>query len=219
MTDDSTPIPRSLADSVRAHPDGPAWLTALPENIAAVARRWSLQLHAPFDTDVTCSWVARCSRKDGTPAVLKLGMPHMEARDEIAGLRLWDGAAAVHLLEADEPRNAMLLEACVPGTRLRERPEAEQDRVLADLLARLWRPPPAPPRRPDRHHRSLRRPARPRRRPRPPMDVRPPRHRQRLRAATANRTQPRRLTRARPAYVASSHRMIDPHASSPLSTQ
>jgi len=37
----------------------------------------------------------------------------------------------------------MLLERCVPGTSLREIPEAEQDAVIAGLLRRMWRRPPA----------------------------------------------------------------------------
>ena len=70
-------------------------------------------------------------------------MPHMEGLHEIAGLRFWNGDATVALLEADDEANAMLLEACVPGTSLRTVPEAEQDVILAGLLQRLWREPPS----------------------------------------------------------------------------
>lgn len=69
-------------------------------------------------------------------------MQHMEARDEIAGLRFWDGDPTVRVLESDDAHWAMLLERCVPGTPLRERPEPEQDEVIAALLHRLWRVPP-----------------------------------------------------------------------------
>jgi streptomycin 6-kinase len=75
--------------------------------------------------------------------VLKLGMPHMEGRDEIAGLRFWNGEPTVHLLEADDAVGAMLLERCWPGTALRDLPEPEQDVVVAGLLRQLWRKPPA----------------------------------------------------------------------------
>ena len=37
----------------------------------------------------------------------------------------------------------MLLERCEPGTALRALPEADQDLVIAALLRRLWRSPPA----------------------------------------------------------------------------
>lgn len=75
--------------------------------------------------------------------VLKIGMPHMEAEHEIAGLRFWNGDGAVRLLDADEAAGAMLLERCEPGTPLRSRPEVEQDVVIAALLQRLRKPAPA----------------------------------------------------------------------------
>src|SRR5262245_28219899 len=93
---------------------------------------------------MTCSWVAPAMRDDGTPAVLKIGMPHMEAEHEIQALQLCDGDPTVRLLEADTNLNAMLLERCEPGTALRERPEMEQDAVIAGLLRRFWREPAAP---------------------------------------------------------------------------
>ncbi len=76
--------------------------------------------------------------------MLKLGMPHMEGTHEIHGLRFWAGDPTVRLLESDEDLGAMFLERCKPGTALRSRPEPEQDRVIARLLRRLWRPPPPP---------------------------------------------------------------------------
>src|SRR4029079_8306088 len=54
------------------------------------------------------------------------------------------GDPTVRLLEADGDLNAMLLERCEPGTVLRERPEPEQDIVIAGLLRRLWRRPATP---------------------------------------------------------------------------
>lgn len=83
------------------------------------------------------------TRRDGTPAVLKIGMPHMEAEQEAEGLQFWDGDACVHLLEWDSSSNAMLLERCEPGTPLFSLPEEEQDEIIANMLKRLWRTPPA----------------------------------------------------------------------------
>jgi streptomycin 6-kinase len=70
-------------------------------------------------------------------------MPHMEAQHEADGLRFWNGDPTVRLIEADDELGAMLLERCEPGTSLRELPEPEQDVVLAKLLHRIWRTPPA----------------------------------------------------------------------------
>jgi streptomycin 6-kinase len=138
------PIPEALASSCRRTPARSEWLSRLPEVVAELTHRWALTLGAPFLGDEgSCAWVARATRADGTPAVLKVGMPHMEGLHEIAGLRFWNGDATVALLAADEEANAMLLEACIPGTSLRAVPEAEQDVILAGLLQRLWREPPS----------------------------------------------------------------------------
>lgn len=135
-------IPSGLAASCRKAPGRAAWLRRLPETLRILERSWSLTLDAPFG-DASCSYVARVSRADGTSAVLKVAMPHMEGEHEIQGLRFWDGDPTVRLLAADEDQGAMLLERCEPGTPLRALPEAEQDVMIAPLLRRLWRLPPA----------------------------------------------------------------------------
>jgi streptomycin 6-kinase len=138
-------IPERLAATCSRAPERRAWLEQLPDAICELQDRWSLSLSAPFDGDeVSCAWVAPAVRRDGTRAVLKFGMPHMEAAHEIQGLRFWDGDPTVRLLEADEDVGAMLLERCEPGTALRQLPEPEQDVVIAGLLRRLWRMPAAP---------------------------------------------------------------------------
>jgi streptomycin 6-kinase len=113
--------------------------------IAELAERWDLALDEPFDgPEVSAAWVAPVTRRGGDTAVLKVGMPHMEARDEIDGLRFWNGDPTVRLLDADDTENALLLERCMPGTVLRFLDEPEQDVVIASLLRRLWRPVPEP---------------------------------------------------------------------------
>ncbi len=138
-------IPERLAATCSGSPERRAWLERLPNVIGELQDRWLLSLGAPFDgNEVSCSWVAPAVRSDGTHAILKLGMPHMEGMDEIAALRFWAGDPSVRLFEADVDCNAMLLERCEPGTALRQLPEPEQDVVIAGLLRRLWRVPPAP---------------------------------------------------------------------------
>jgi streptomycin 6-kinase len=138
------PIPEGLARSCRGDAARSDWLARLPDVVAMLTRRWALTLGPPFlGHEGSCAWVAHATRADGSPAVLKIGMPHLEGLHEIAGLRFWNGDATVALLAADEQANAMLLEACVPGTSLRALPEPEQDVVLATLLQRLWRAPPS----------------------------------------------------------------------------
>jgi len=138
-------IPHGLAASCGKIPERMAWLDRLPETLRMLQHRWLLTLHAPFDSEeVSCSYVAPVVRADGTPAVLKIGMPHMEGMHEIYGLRFWDGNRTVRLLMADDDLNAMLLERCEPGTALRALAEHEQDVVISGLLHRLWRTPSRP---------------------------------------------------------------------------
>jgi streptomycin 6-kinase len=138
-------IPQRLAIACARRPESAAWIARLPETLRDLERRWSLALGAPFNSEeVSCAWVAPVTRADGTSAVLKLGMPHMEGEHEIDGLRFWNGNPTVRLLEADDDLGAMLLERCEPGTTLRALPEPEQDVLIARLLRRLWRSPSSP---------------------------------------------------------------------------
>jgi streptomycin 6-kinase len=133
-------IPEQLVANCRKTPERVAWLDSLPAMLKALTERWSLCPGPPFDHGhVSCSWVATVVRTDGTSAVLKLGMPHMEGAHEIEGLRFWNGDPTVQLLEADDDLGAMLLERCQPGYMLRSEPEYKQDEVVATLLKRLWR--------------------------------------------------------------------------------
>lgn len=122
-----------------------AWLDRLPDMVEKSMHRWSLSLDQPLEgEEASCSFVAAVQCEDGTAAVLKLGMPHMEAEDEIEGLRFWNGDPTVRLLASDDEMGAVLLERCKPGTTLRTLPESDQDAVIASLLRRLWRNPKKP---------------------------------------------------------------------------
>ncbi len=131
-------VPSQLVVHCEKTPERKAWLENLPRLLERLLVQWSLRLESPFDDEGTCSWISPVVRSDGTPAVLKLAMPHMEGRDEIRGLRYWGGGPMVRLLEADDDSGAMLLEGCMPGTTLRSRPEPEQDEIIAGILKRIW---------------------------------------------------------------------------------
>jgi streptomycin 6-kinase len=138
-------IPVGLAANCQKSAQRKEWLDRLPGVLRTLEMKWSLTLGTPFDgKEGSCSYVASVACADGTPAVLKIGMPHMEAQQEIDGLRFWNGDGAVQLLTADEGLGAMLLERCEPGTSLRELPEDAQDVVISGLLRRLWHKPTTP---------------------------------------------------------------------------
>lgn len=136
-------IPSLLAKHCSKTAERRAWLAALPETVRALEQRWEISLSAPFDHSyVSCSWVAPARLAEGTCAVVKIGMPHMEAEQEADGLRFWNGNGAVKLLASDRSINAMLLERCEPGDSLLYLPEEEQDLIIAAMLKRLWKQPP-----------------------------------------------------------------------------
>ena len=138
-------ISPGLAASCRKTPGRRAWLDRLPDKVQELERRWNLTPDVPLQgEDPSCSYVAAVLRADGTPAVLKIGMPHMEQEHEIHGLRFWAGDPTVRLLASDDGLGAMLLERCRPGTTLRVLEESEQDVVISGLLRRLWRSPSTP---------------------------------------------------------------------------
>jgi streptomycin 6-kinase len=100
-----------------------------------LVERWQLTVGDEYPPGAA-GRVFRVERADGTPAVLKISLPHREAEQEADALQRWNGEGAVRLLERDDARHALLLERCEPGTFLSESPGALD--VLIDLLPRLW---------------------------------------------------------------------------------
>jgi len=138
-------IPSELAASCHKTPERSAWLDRLPDLVREMENRWALTPDGVLGgEEPTCSFVAPVLLPDGTEAVLKIAMPHMEGEDEIHGLCFWSGEPTVRLLAADDELGALLLERCRPGTTLRSRPERDQDVIISGLLKRLWRLPSPP---------------------------------------------------------------------------
>jgi hypothetical protein len=82
-------VPRYLAETVRRDQGVRAWIAALPEIVADLAGRWSLQVGEPFQPGGQCSWTAPATGPAGVTLVLKVAFrfPGGEERDEAAGLR------------------------------------------------------------------------------------------------------------------------------------
>lgn len=120
---------------------GRAWLDSLPELLPAIAARWELTLGEPYG--LSMNYVARATRADGTPAVLKLTPPAGELRFEAAALRHFGGVGAVRLLAADVEAGALLLERASPGellTAVQARDDEAATRIAADVGRRLHQP-------------------------------------------------------------------------------
>src|SRR5439155_25290763 len=77
--------------------DGARWLADLPHVLDHVARDWSLTVGAPYD--LSYHYVAAVTCGDGTPAVLKLGVPTGDSlRFQAPALAAFGGRGAVRLL-------------------------------------------------------------------------------------------------------------------------
>ncbi len=134
----SVTVPSGLRAAVVGHDGGQDWLDSVPGRAARAVERWGLVLGEPFESGMA-AWTAPARTANGTDVVLKLSLPHIEARDEAAALAAWHGAGAVELLDADADDWALLLPRLRPGSTLRDEalPVADHLAVGAELLARL----------------------------------------------------------------------------------
>lgn len=116
-----------------------AWLDALPAVVDSLAREWSLEI-GPSLAGGHAALVVEVTLPDGIPAVLKLGVPGRDVRQEATALRLANGAGCVKLLGEDVRRQALLLERLgAPMYDIVADP-ARRHTLLCDLAVRLWRP-------------------------------------------------------------------------------
>jgi streptomycin 6-kinase len=117
------------------------WLRDLPSLVADLERKWSIVLGSTL-AGGSEAFVAEATMADGTPAVLKLLIPHTSgaARHEITVLRLINGEGCARLFRSDISCGAMLLERL--GRTLFEAglPFNQQLEVMTATVMRVWRP-------------------------------------------------------------------------------
>ena len=131
-------IPDSLKWLGR-YEDGAQWLNRLPLLLDELVKRWGLDPRGDPFSSGNIAYVVPVSR-GGARFVLKVQWPHDESVHEAEALRTWNGDGAVHVIEHDAQRHALLLEECVPGTFLADADLADPLGILAGLLSRLWKP-------------------------------------------------------------------------------
>lgn len=123
-------------------PEGAEWLERLPALLDEAARRWQLVPGEPFL--LSYNYVCAATQKDGSTAVLKIGVPNRELTSEIHALSLYNGQGACRLLEADAEKGMLLLERLRPGTMLAKLEDDDQATgIAAEVMKTIHRP--APP--------------------------------------------------------------------------
>lgn len=121
---------------------GREWIARLPDLVDLFSGRWGLR-RATADFTLSFNFVLAVSRDDGSPAVLKLGVPTTDFLAELTALEVYDGAGMCRVLASDRDAGAMLLERVMPGDTLLERDERTAVRAAAATMRRLQRPLPA----------------------------------------------------------------------------
>ncbi|MFP3907093.1 MAG: aminoglycoside phosphotransferase family protein [Acidimicrobiales bacterium] len=133
-------VPHEVRNKVLADGNA-AWLDGLPSVLDSLATDWSLTIGATLRGGHAALVVAT-TVADGTPTVLKVGVPghRRELSFEAAALELAAGDGCARLLREDLTRDALLLERLGPTMYdVVPEPETRHD-MLCDLAVRLWRP-------------------------------------------------------------------------------
>lgn len=134
----SLEIPDQVRRTVIA--DGNAsWLDELPGVVDSLAQEWSLVVGSAF-AGGHAALVVEVTRADGTPAVLKIGVPGRDVGHEATALRLAGGTGCAELLGEDLGRQALLLERLGPPMHDVVADPARRHTLLCDAAVRLWRP-------------------------------------------------------------------------------
>jgi streptomycin 6-kinase len=98
-------------------------------------KEWMLQIEGPV-SNLSYNYVLHAKDANGTPVMLKLGVPSFDFTNEIRTLKVYGGKGCARLLKADEGRGAMLLEKLVPGTMLSE--EKDEKAALLQFIE-VWK--------------------------------------------------------------------------------
>ncbi|MFG2839767.1 aminoglycoside phosphotransferase family protein [Streptomyces zaomyceticus] len=133
-------VPEELAASQAKYNGeaGRAFVAALPERAEEFLGRWGLRVTGPSMYGMASLVLPVERAADGTRAALKMQILDDETEGEPIGLRVWDGAGVVRLLDHDAATGTMLLERldeARPLTSVTDTREALG--VVAGLLARL----------------------------------------------------------------------------------
>lgn len=116
-----------------------AWAVRLPGLVAELLDRWRLT-PGEIVLPMRYGFVLFAERADGSPCVLKIGVPGWECDASVAALAAYRGEGSARLLEASASEGAVLLERLTPGTGLLGMDDAAATSVMVGTAQVLWRP-------------------------------------------------------------------------------
>lgn len=126
-------VPQSLVALLRDNQAAKDWIADFPSLADHYLQRWHCRLDGPV-TAGAVAVVIPVRSPDG-PAVIKLSSPHPGNADEDKALCLWDGGAAVKMIDADPAGFALLLERLT--SRHLDAPTDDGISIGGSLSARL----------------------------------------------------------------------------------
>ncbi|WP_432892229.1 aminoglycoside phosphotransferase family protein [Kribbella sp. CA-245084] len=116
-----------------------SWLDELPAVVDSLSQEWSLTIGSSFAGD-HAALAVEATLADGTPAVLKIGVPGRDVGPEATVMRLANGEGCAKLLREDLGRQALLLERLGAPMYDVVADPASRHTLLCDVAVRLWRP-------------------------------------------------------------------------------
>jgi streptomycin 6-kinase len=117
------------------------WIDCLPALLAELAADWSIEIGQTYEGGSE-AFVAKATRRDGTPAVLKVLMPGAgnDAANEATVLRLAGGDGCPALYDYDPERRALLMERLGRPMYELDLPLSQRLELLCATAKLVWRP-------------------------------------------------------------------------------
>jgi streptomycin 6-kinase len=114
--------------------DGKVWIESLETTVQSYLEKWELTSEGSVE-NLSYNYVIKVKDSEGTPFILKLGVPNFDTRNEMVTLQAYDGDGCAALLKSDPENGVMLLERLIPGKML----SAEKNEMLVvETFIKVW---------------------------------------------------------------------------------